>query len=325
LDGRTVSLEGYRFGYQGSEKDNEFKGNGNSYTTEFRQLDPRLGRWLSVDPLFEKYSWQSPYCAFNNCSILLCDPLGLEAEGGPDDDKKGKINESKVQETRAIVITRYQTKEQKRQIFWNRVWGGVNALFGTIEASFGAGLIASGVGASLGGIILLHGADHATAGIMQMVSGRRTESYTYKGIKSIAKAGGASELTAENIANYTDASISIAGAGIASSVSRNLARSAPKIAVEVAEDVTRSIDNLSSLRGATWEEAESLIPKDWIRSPLNKGDGIKFVNPAKKGEQILLEKGWPSAKDPLHAGPYMKISRNSTVERIPLQGNPTLK
>jgi hypothetical protein len=30
LDGRTVS-GGYRFGYQGSEKDNELKGNGNSY------------------------------------------------------------------------------------------------------------------------------------------------------------------------------------------------------------------------------------------------------------------------------------------------------
>ena len=86
LDGRTVS-GGYRFGFQGSEKDNEFKGDGNSYTTEFRQLDPRLGRWLSVDPLFEKYSWQSPYCAFNNCSILLCDPLGLEAEGGPGDEE----------------------------------------------------------------------------------------------------------------------------------------------------------------------------------------------------------------------------------------------
>jgi len=32
-----------------------------------------------------------------------------------------------------------------------------------------------------------------------------------------------------------------------------------------------------------------------------------------------LEKGWPGAKDPLHAGPYMKISRNGKVERIPLQ------
>ena len=281
LDGRTVSLEGYRFGYQGSEKDNEFKGDGNSYTTEFRQLDPRLGRWLSVDPLFEKDSWQSPYCAFNNCSILLCDPLGLEAEGGPDDDKKGKINESKVQETRAIVITRYQTKEQKRQIFWNRVWGGVNALFGTIEASFGAGLIASGVGASLGGIILLHGADHATAGIMQMVSGRRTESYTYKGIKSIAKAGGASELTAENIATYTDASISIAGAGIASSVSRNLARSAPKIMVEASEGVIKSYDDFV-------KEAQRLYPNKAGKIELHHITP-KYLGGAKNGAVIPLD------------------------------------
>jgi RHS repeat-associated protein len=56
LDGRTVSLDGYRFGYQGSEKDNEFKGEGNSYTTEFRQLDPRLGRWLSVDPKSDHFN-----------------------------------------------------------------------------------------------------------------------------------------------------------------------------------------------------------------------------------------------------------------------------
>jgi len=77
LDGRTVS-GGYRFGYQGSEKDNEFKGEGNSYTTEFRQLDTRLGRWLSVDPLMAKYPMMSPYVAFNNNPIFFVDPLGLE-------------------------------------------------------------------------------------------------------------------------------------------------------------------------------------------------------------------------------------------------------
>jgi RHS repeat-associated protein len=66
LDGRTVS-GGYRFGYQGSEKDNEFKGNGNSYTTEFRQLDPRLGRWLSVDALYYYSPDWTPYrFGFNN-------------------------------------------------------------------------------------------------------------------------------------------------------------------------------------------------------------------------------------------------------------------
>src|SRR5690554_5043938 len=40
----------YRYGYQGSEKTDELKGSGNHYTTFFRQLDPRLGRWLTIDP-----------------------------------------------------------------------------------------------------------------------------------------------------------------------------------------------------------------------------------------------------------------------------------
>lgn len=77
LDGRTVS-GGYRFGFQGSEKDNEFKGDGNSYTTEFRQLDPRLGRWLSVDPLVLKYPDFSPYNFCKNSPIIFVDPDGRE-------------------------------------------------------------------------------------------------------------------------------------------------------------------------------------------------------------------------------------------------------
>ena len=64
----------YRFGYQGSEKDNEVSGDGNSYTTEFRQLDPRLGRWFSVDPVFQP--WQSPYTSMDNDPINLNDPMG---------------------------------------------------------------------------------------------------------------------------------------------------------------------------------------------------------------------------------------------------------
>ncbi len=71
-----MSLDGYRFGYQGSEKDNEFKGEGNSYTTEFRQLDPRLGRWLTIDPKASKYPNESPYIAFRNNPIYFSDPRG---------------------------------------------------------------------------------------------------------------------------------------------------------------------------------------------------------------------------------------------------------
>jgi RHS repeat-associated protein len=83
-----VSNYGYRFGYQGSEKDNEFKGDGNSYTTEFRQLDPRLGRWLSVDPLIIKFPAYSPYVFCNNSTNNIVDTEGKEGivvSGSPGD------------------------------------------------------------------------------------------------------------------------------------------------------------------------------------------------------------------------------------------------
>jgi RHS repeat-associated protein len=64
-----------RYLYQGSEMDKEIKGDGNSYTTTFRQLDPRLGRWMTIDPVI--YSWQSPYCSMNNNPLYYNDILGL--------------------------------------------------------------------------------------------------------------------------------------------------------------------------------------------------------------------------------------------------------
>lgn len=70
-----------KLGYNGMEMDNEVSGNGNSFTTEFRQYDPRLGRWKSLDPLMASFPWQSPYCAFDNNPVFFVDPLGLAAEG----------------------------------------------------------------------------------------------------------------------------------------------------------------------------------------------------------------------------------------------------
>jgi len=75
-------LKTYRFAYNGMEADGEVSGNGNSYTTQFRQYDPRLGRWKSLDPLKGKYPWMSPYVAFNNNPAVYIDPLGLEGKPG---------------------------------------------------------------------------------------------------------------------------------------------------------------------------------------------------------------------------------------------------
>jgi hypothetical protein len=98
---RQSGSNDYRYGYNGMEVDNEVSGNGNSYTTEFRQYslsrnrfssdtfssrskikvgNPRLGRWKSLDPLMAQFPWQSPYCAFDNNPIFYKDPTGQAAE-----------------------------------------------------------------------------------------------------------------------------------------------------------------------------------------------------------------------------------------------------
>ncbi|NOT38211.1 MAG: hypothetical protein HOP11_12630 [Saprospiraceae bacterium] len=80
MPGRDSSSTSYRYGFQSMELDNNHKGQGNSYTTEFRQYDPRIGRWLSIDPMAEKYAFQSPYTAFNNNPIYYTDPKGDDVE-----------------------------------------------------------------------------------------------------------------------------------------------------------------------------------------------------------------------------------------------------
>ena len=85
LDGRTVS-GGYRFGYQGSEKDNEFKGDGNSYDFGARMFDPRIGMWLSIDAFATEYVSISPYNFSLNNPIYFLDADGnvvVDSEGNP--------------------------------------------------------------------------------------------------------------------------------------------------------------------------------------------------------------------------------------------------
>jgi RHS repeat-associated protein len=80
MAGRKFNDNAYRYGFNGMEKDDEVKGEGNSYTTEFRFYDSRVARWISLDPLMDKYSGHSPFVAFNNNPIYFNDPTGLEGD-----------------------------------------------------------------------------------------------------------------------------------------------------------------------------------------------------------------------------------------------------
>jgi RHS repeat-associated protein len=54
------------------------KGEGNQYDYGFRIYDPRLGRFLSIDPLTKKYPELTPYQFASNSPIENIDLDGLE-------------------------------------------------------------------------------------------------------------------------------------------------------------------------------------------------------------------------------------------------------
>jgi RHS repeat-associated protein len=66
---------GYRYGFNNQEKDEEL---GEYFSFEFRIADSRLGRFLSVDPLFFKYPFNSSYAFCENRIIDGIDFEGLE-------------------------------------------------------------------------------------------------------------------------------------------------------------------------------------------------------------------------------------------------------
>jgi hypothetical protein len=87
MPGRSFSSGSYRYGFnKGSEKDNEIAGEGNHYTTFFRELDTRLGRWWSVDPKVSPS--YSPYSSMINNPIFHSDKLGDKVRNKYEKEKK---------------------------------------------------------------------------------------------------------------------------------------------------------------------------------------------------------------------------------------------
>lgn len=80
MPGRTYSAPngGYRYGFNGKENDNEVKGKGNQQDYGMRIYDPRLGRFLSVDPITKDYPMLTPYQFSSNSPIAGIDLDGLE-------------------------------------------------------------------------------------------------------------------------------------------------------------------------------------------------------------------------------------------------------
>ncbi len=94
LPNRSGSVGSYRYGFQGQEKDDEVKGEGNSINYRFRMHDPRVGRFFAVDPLTKEYPYYSPYAFSGNRIIDMIELEGLEPEEVM--DKNGKLSKAMI-------------------------------------------------------------------------------------------------------------------------------------------------------------------------------------------------------------------------------------
>jgi RHS repeat-associated protein len=74
----SQSNSNYRYGFNGKEKSDEVYGEGNVYDYGARIYNPRLGRFLSVDPMTKSYPLLTPYQFASNSPIWGIDVDGLE-------------------------------------------------------------------------------------------------------------------------------------------------------------------------------------------------------------------------------------------------------
>ena len=82
---RTLSTKDYRFGFNAKENLNNIKGLGQLVDFGARMYDPRISKFLSVDPKFELYAKWSPYLYSGNNPINLRD---INGEGPPEEKEK---------------------------------------------------------------------------------------------------------------------------------------------------------------------------------------------------------------------------------------------
>jgi RHS repeat-associated protein len=91
----TLNGNDYRYGFNGKEGDDEVKGDDNQQDYGMRIYDPRVGRFLSVDPIAREFPMLTPYQFASNRPIDGIDLDGLEVIGYTEvfaaNQKYGKI------------------------------------------------------------------------------------------------------------------------------------------------------------------------------------------------------------------------------------------
>ena len=173
-------------------------------------LDPRIGRWFSIDPEEDEIPWQTPYCSMDNNPILVNDP---EGDFGFIGALVGAVVNSAVETGSQMVSNAIQGKDVT-DIDWADV--GIAAAEGAvIGATGGASLMVKGVrvGATLASATAQAGIDKSKT--------KNNNVFTGKGDKSKKQA-------------VIEAGLNLTGGAVAGKVGGKITKSTSKEAVQQA-------------------------------------------------------------------------------------------
>ena len=115
---RYSSAGSFRYGFNGKEQDPEVKGTGNQYDYGKRIYDPRIAKFLSVDPIQAKYPDLTPYQFASNSPIAHIDLDGLE-----------KYHYTFTFDQQGQTHIQLSSTEHFSEWQWKSKWGGTNLGF----------------------------------------------------------------------------------------------------------------------------------------------------------------------------------------------------
>jgi len=153
MNSRNYNSSEYRFGFNGKEKDDEVKGTGNSLDFGARIYDPRIGRFLSIDPKWRDFTSLSSYLFADNNPIWNVDENGESPENG---QFTGKARKTSL----GVTVFRITTNDRKSINISKNILFACTGYIGAAanladvtynQSAFGTGTALVGGGATLAG------------------------------------------------------------------------------------------------------------------------------------------------------------------------------
>lgn len=190
----TAPNSNYRYGFNGKENDNEVKGEGNQQDYGFRIYDPRLGKFLSVDPITDEYPELTPYQFASNRPIDGIDLDGLEWF---------KFLSFRA----ALPILSYLTKDDvKAYVEVKRENPGAGILKTAIKASWRSGKNKIHFGLDVLGLIpgFGEGADFVNGGLYMLEKDYENASYSFAATFPFAGVAATGNKWAKNVLKFSD-------------------------------------------------------------------------------------------------------------------------